>query len=294
MTEPHTRVFEDAGGFAAAVGPFLDAHPAETTVASTVLVDVLSGVRSYPGASWIAVLDGDRVVGVAMQTPPHRLWLSPMPPEAAHAVAGTMARRAPTGSLPGIAGEESAAETARQRWNELRPDEPILPARRIRLYVLETLLPPTGVRGGARRAGPDDLELLMDWWVAFSAEADVVPTHPREAIEPRLTGHGALHVWEVDGEPAAMAGHTAAAGGTTRVGPVYTPPPFRRHGYGAAVTAATSRHALDAGAEQVVLFTDLGNPVSNSIYQQIGYRPVRDYAEMDTRPDPDGGRAPGS
>ena len=33
-----------------------------------------------------------------------------------------------------------------------------------------------------------------------------------------------------------------------------------------------------------MLFTDLGNPVSNSIYQQIGFRPIRDYAEMDRVP----------
>ena len=27
----------------------------------------------------------------------------------------------------------------------------------------------------------------------------------------------------------------------------------------------------------MVLFTDLANPTSNSIYQQIGYEPLRDY-----------------
>jgi predicted GNAT family acetyltransferase len=33
---------------------------------------------------------------------------------------------------------------------------------------------------------------------------------------------------------------------------------------------------MDAGARHVVLFTDLANPVSNSIYPKIGYRPVHD------------------
>lgn len=64
--------------------------------------------------------------------------------------------------------------------------------------------------------------------------------------------------------------------GVTRVGPVYTPPEGRRNGYGTAVTAACTAGALQAGAEHVVLFTDLANPISNSIYQQIGYRPVSD------------------
>jgi predicted GNAT family acetyltransferase len=61
-----------------------------------------------------------------------------------------------------------------------------------------------------------------------------------------------------------------------RVGPVYTPPQSRGRGYGTAVTAAVSQQALRAGAEDVLLYTDLANPGSNSIYQRIGYRPVED------------------
>ena len=64
------------------------------------------------------------------------------------------------------------------------------------------------------------------------------------------------------------------------MGPVYTPPEFRRHGYGAAVTYAASRKALDEGATEVLLFADLINPVSNSIYQAIGYIPVADYTSI--------------
>jgi predicted GNAT family acetyltransferase len=42
------------------------------------------------------------------------------------------------------------------------------------------------------------------------------------------------------------------------------------------VTAAVSQAALDAGAAEVVLYTDLANPTSNSLYQRLGYRPVED------------------
>jgi len=50
----------------------------------------------------------------------------------------------------------------------------------------------------------------------------------------------------------------------------------RRQGYGGAVTAAVSRAALVAGADHVVLFTDLANPTSNALHQRLGYRPVED------------------
>ncbi len=64
--------------------------------------------------------------------------------------------------------------------------------------------------------------------------------------------------------------------GVARIGEVYTPPEHRNRGYGSAVTAAASRLAHDYGATSVVLFTDLANPTSNSIYGKLGYRPVED------------------
>jgi hypothetical protein len=42
---------------------------------------------------------------------------------------------------------------------------------------------------------------------------------------------------------------------------------------------------LRAGADHVVLYTDLANPTSNSIYQAIGYRPDHDAEERDFQSD---------
>jgi predicted GNAT family acetyltransferase len=69
----------------------------------------------------------------------------------------------------------------------------------------------------------------------------------------------------------------------TRIGPVYTPPPERRRGYASACVAAASQLALSAGAERCMLYANLANPTSNSIYQQIGYRPVCDAQDYSFR-----------
>lgn len=61
---------------------------------------------------------------------------------------------------------------------------------------------------------------------------------------------------------------------------MYTSATWRGHGYGSAVTAAASRWALEAGASNVVLFTDLANPISNAIYPRLGYRPVYDAVQL--------------
>lgn len=73
----------------------------------------------------------------------------------------------------------------------------------------------------------------------------------------------------------------AAAGRKTRSGIavnlVYTPKELRRRGYATSCVAALSQHLLDSGYKFCTLFADLANPISNSIYQKIGYRPIGDY-----------------
>jgi len=77
--------------------------------------------------------------------------------------------------------------------------------------------------------------------------------------------------------PVSLAGRNRTAGGQARIGPVYTPPDLRGRGFGGAATAAITQAALDDGAEGVVLFTDLANPTSNTLYQRLGYRPISDW-----------------
>lgn len=88
-----------------------------------------------------------------------------------------------------------------------------------------------------------------------------------------------MRLWRDEDTVVSLAGVSAPAAGVARVGPVYTPPAYRRRGYGAAVTAKATAAALSAGAHYVVLYTDLANPTSNSIYQRIGYKPDHDAEE---------------
>jgi hypothetical protein len=64
-----------------------------------------------------------------------------------------------------------------------------------------------------------------------------------------------------------------------RVGSVFTPAEHRRKGYASALAAAVSQRILDSGCEFASLYTDLANPTSNHIYQEIGYRAVCDFDE---------------
>ena len=77
-----------------------------------------------------------------------------------------------------------------------------------------------------------------------------------------------------------------------RLGPVYTPPEHRGHGYAAAVTAAATQAVLDAGGRGVMLFTDRANPTSRGVYARLGYREVGGVVEWEfDGPQADGGHA---
>ncbi len=77
----------------------------------------------------------------------------------------------------------------------------------------------------------------------------------------------------------SLAGKTRPMPHGIVIGPVYTPPELRGHGYASAVTAGLSQHLLDSGYQFVALFTNLANPISNSIYMKIGYKPLGDFNE---------------
>jgi RimJ/RimL family protein N-acetyltransferase len=58
-----------------------------------------------------------------------------------------------------------------------------------------------------------------------------------------------------------------------------------------AVTAAAAELGLRNGVDDVVLFADLANPVSNAIYQRIGFEPVCDSVRVDLKREANADRA---
>ena len=132
---------------------------------------------------------------------------------------------------------------------------------------------PTGIPGHARPATADDAALVAEWFLAFNAEVGEAPLTEAETFARIRIADARIWLWDDDG-PRALAGFTRTVGTVARVGPVYTPPEDRRHGYAAGCTAAVSRHILDHRADGCVLYTALANPTSNAIYRRLGYDAV--------------------
>ena len=88
-------------------------------------------------------------------------------------------------------------------------------------------------------------------------------------------------LWEDEGEPVSATGFGSPTPNGSRIGPVYTPPERRGHGYASVLVAEVSQAQLDAGKRFCFLYTDLANPTSNKIYVDLGYERVCDSVELD-------------
>jgi GNAT superfamily N-acetyltransferase len=146
------------------------------------------------------------------------------------------------------------------------------------IWELRELNEPPPVEGAPREAGDDDLPLVLDWWSYVGAPDELV----RQPVEQRLApgAGGGITLWEVGGETVSMCGYGSPTPNGMRIGPVYTPPERRGHGYASVLTAEVSRRLLEAGNRFCFLYTDAANPTSNAIYERIGYRMVAEAAAI--------------
>lgn len=264
-------------------GAFVNGDPARNTIFVTITAMLRRrGLHAFsarpPRLGWYEGAGG-QVEAVFVQTPPHPVRLSAASRQAAEELANLLAAVDDGGPGPndvsGVGGPVDAAEAFSARWREVTGASASIHMRQ-RLYRLGDLAAPSPAPAGhARVAVPADRDLLLAWYRAFAAEVGEHHADFERIVTDRVE-YGGLTLWEADGAPVSMAGATRILEGTVRVAPVYTPGESRGRGYGGAATAAVSQAALDAGARDVVLFTDLANPTSNALYQRLGYRPIGD------------------
>jgi predicted GNAT family acetyltransferase len=282
--EMRVEQLPDPNAFLTATETIRGAEPVLTNVIGSVAGSVAQG-RAYERCWWWVVRDDHgSVVGCAMRTAPFLLAVSPMPAEAAAALGPTVALADP--DLPGSVGP---ADVVGAVLDAAAPGVPRHVHRDELVRVVHEFRPAAGVPGTGRRVQGRDTGLLVDWWSRFAAEAGVAVVHDLEANVRAKVEQGSLWVWEVDGEPVAMAGHaplvSTPAGTVGRIGPVFTPVEHRRHGYGAAATSAVV-DALRPQCDTVMLYTDAANPTSNGVYARLGFDVVAQVVEVMLDPPP--------
>lgn len=232
----------------------------------------------YESPLYFATVQQDgQVAGCAFRTPPFKLGLTRMPAAAAPLLAEDVADV--YASLPSVLGPEDMARPFAKHWSR-QTGTVLQEGMRQRIYRLDAVIPPARpAPGRLRPAGPGDAARMTAWVRGFFDDTGVEGPDPARFVAERLRD-ASLYLWEDDGAPVSMAGAMGRTPHGIRVGYVYTPPERRGRGYASTCVAAVSRHLLAHGCAFCVLYTDLANPTSNHIYEQIGYRPVCDVMDF--------------
>ena len=238
----------------------------------------LNGESQAEGSLLATVEDGQGLALAAMMSPPHPLVLASdresLEPTLEPLVRHLKERAASPSS---VVAPRAIAERFALLWSRASQQSARV-AMLQRLYALTEVRPLTSPKGRLRRAGVEDGELVAAWMTAFHAEAMGEMTAAQaSANADRRIAAGEIYLWE-DGEPRAMAARARPTRGTVAVNAVYTPRGGREHGYATACVLHLSRALLEEGFRMCVLFTDLANPTSNSVYTRIGYAPVCDFS----------------
>ncbi|MFG2474107.1 GNAT family N-acetyltransferase [Streptomyces fagopyri] len=283
--EPYAwAVTHDVDAFLTRAGDFLRSRPALHTVPLTVTHALRTRGPSTFGAQapvfGLLERDGD-VRAAFFRTPPHRLNVTALSEEDADSLA---VRLADLGhDLPGVTADRDTAAAFAEAWQRRRTGVRAPLYRHDRLYRLDTPAVPGPVPPGRPRAAEDgDRGLLARWYGEFAEAVGERTSRDADDWAAARIAYGGVILWEAPGgTPVAMAGASPRIAGQVRVGPVYTPAPFRGRGYAGAATVEVGRAALASGVDEVLLFTDLSNPTSNGLYQRIGYRPVADFDVYD-------------
>jgi predicted GNAT family acetyltransferase len=266
----------DAEEFAARTEP-LFSERIECNLLATVLMRVLGGGLSDPGPLFAyGIANSDEVAFAALRTPPWPLLTSPLQGSAQEFVELWLRDDPEVSRVSGVPDTARAIATA---WSRRTGGSTRTTMHEAMHVLKEVRDPPHPAPGALRLAEPDDRDLLVAWMEEFVREAGLIGAGQADAMVDGSLARQGLLVWE-DGRPVSMLGVNPAVARVSRIGPVYTPPAYRRRGYAGSAVAAVSRRALATVADRCMLYTDLANPTSNKIYAEVGYRRTGDWEEI--------------
>jgi predicted GNAT family acetyltransferase len=274
---------DDVETYAAATLPFLESEPCSRNVLRWLVELARDGGAGWsrPSSFWW-IEDEGAVAGAATWNPPFNLLVSSMPDGAAALLASAVVTRAAAlqQAVNGVTGPKAAAGSVASAFSETTGTA-LAEERLMLLHELRTVSQVVRPDGSARRARESDVSALVPWMLGFWVEVGYPAGDNPEASLRAYVDRGLCYVWESQGSMVSMASHAVPLAGVVRVTTVYTPAEQRNRGYARRLVAEISAHALAmTGVRRCMLFADAANPVSNSIYHQIGYAAIEEHADI--------------
>lgn len=267
-------IWDNPDAFAEHVLPELMKREAEHSLMIGILENIKRGV--YPTYHQMTVEDDGRLLAIMQVTPPHPLNYVIVDASRAHDVHETAIPALLERDIPftEIVSERVHAETFAKLWRE-HTGQNVSPFMAQGLYRLDRVNDIEMADGSMRHATTRDQALLENWFRAFERDSGLDPSEAEKVVRTvtMLIENDDAVIWEVDGMPVSCAKRSRPTENGVTVSFVYTVPGQRGNGYGRSIVAALSRELLKT-KRFCTLYTDLTNPTSNNIYQEVGYEPI--------------------
>lgn len=254
---------------------FLSQDEIRNNVSYGILTRLKNNPDAYKEKYLYVVRDGnDKVCGYAHWTPPYAFCLAKQNQSSLDALAEFIETNQL--NIDAIHGLRTQVEYLFQKLNIFNDKK--LSEDPEGCYFLQKVKLPNKTLSKVRLAQISDLDIITEWTQCFGKECDLVedPQDARVWAESRIQDQ-VIFVGEVDGKPVCCTamGRTMPHGRCVSF--VYTPKEFRKNGYASHIVAEVSQKVLDMGYQYACLFTQLKNPTSNKIYQEIGYQWVDEF-----------------
>ncbi|WLR48840.1 GNAT family N-acetyltransferase [Halobacillus litoralis] len=258
------------------VEPLLLNKEAENNLPLGIL-ERLKNSQGKEACHLIRFQENGRTTFMTMRTPPH-LWIIPSFDhwDAAHIRAFIQYLIKEDFDVPGILGERKAVECFLDEWinhtgqkAEVHMEQGIF-----RLNQLKTI---RNQKGQLIEADASHQFMVENWLEQYGKETgeDHVAGRAKELAESLIKDQR-LHLWIVEGTAVSMASRARTTKNGATINAVYTPDQYKRKGYASQAVWHLTDKLLKSGYSFCSLYTDLGNPTSNSIYKKIGYERIGD------------------
>lgn len=272
--------YEDINEFTDLVFPFLLKNEAENNLLFMILNSIKENLYRYGDykPSLISVTDNDAIKLVSIRTPPYSQLISYT--EDLKTIDELVNKLIEENvDLPGFLGFKQGAERFVKLWCKKKGLKPHL-ARNERGYKLIEVAEET-IGNKTFIVGTELSQSIILKWAeemvleaGLETEADQI-NRTLNQIEQDIKDQKMFLLLD-NNEPVSMARKAGKTPNGSLINLVYTHPHLRRNGYATECVAKLSKRLLEEGNKICFLFTDLANPISNSIYQKIGYHPVID------------------
>ncbi|AOV07140.1 GNAT family N-acetyltransferase [Sporosarcina ureilytica] len=269
--------YHDANEFSKKVLPVIAHEDDVFSLFLGVLASIKNGVYENP---FMATIEHDgEIIALFQMTPPHPVNMIYLDDSRLDACIELFIKHSIEENIEftSIIGLKSMASRFAEKWKVTTGmEEQLLMDQG--LYRLDTVNEQlANSPGNWRLAIETDCKLIQNWYHLFEQDTSL-PVTPEHIVEERVQKFVSVRevfLWEVEGKVVSMMKKSRPTKNGITVAMVFTPQEERRKGYARTLVAAISKELLKE-YKFCMLYTDMMNPTSNKIYQEIGYKKIAD------------------